>query len=179
MSGNKIGKSLKAAGHGIASAARRVKSRFKRFTIKIGAHLTEQAVIKTLKHWVKNSKTTGDMDLEKIFRRGGPCDIMVLKTCIGSIKAKRSKTMITEQKDFDVFNAKTLASETKSIKKCCDKVYKNLKNDNELKTHLSALAKAFNNLKSAQWNITSALHIDNPYESEIQSICDFIEKKSK
>ena len=45
------------------------------------------------------------MPLKEIFRSGGPCDIMVLKTCVGSIKAKRSKTMITEQKDFDVFNA--------------------------------------------------------------------------
>ena len=176
MSRNKIGKSIKAAGNGIASAARRVKSRFKRFTVKIGAHLTEQAVIKTLKHWVENSETTDKMTLKEIFRSGGPCDMMVLKTCIGSIKAKHSSSMVTAKEHFDTFNTKLYGENgnVTIVRTKCDAVLDAITNNKTPTQALDDLTKAFGVLTQKDWEIGSS-GVKNPFYKNLVSVQKSIE----
>lgn len=179
MSGNKFTKTLKTIGHSIASGARRVKSRFKRFTVKTGAILTKQATIKTLQTWVENSKSTGTMSLKEIFERGGPCDIKVLKTCIGSIKATHSNSMQTSEEDFIRFNS-NLTSDNGAVsvvRKCCDAVYQSLKSGQGTKDTLEDLGRSFGTLEAENWTIGAAT-IKNPYATLISPVRNFINTKA-
>lgn len=176
---NKIGSAIKSGtkrvGHVMASGARRAWSRFKRLPAVIPSDTVINFV---LKQWIKNSQQVATVkSLTEIFRRGGPCDIMVLKTCIGSIKAKHSSSMVTEKKHFDIFNNTQLYGENGNVtivRTKCNEVLNAITNKKNPKQALEDLTRAFKVLTQETWRIGSS-GVTNPFCENLVSVKKFIE----
>ena len=176
---NKIGSAIKSGtkrvGHVMASGARRAWSRFKRLPAVIPSDTVINLV---LKQWIKNSQRVATVkSLKEIFRRGGPCDIMVLKTCIGSIKAKYSSSMVTAKEDFDNFNDTKLYGDSGNVtivRTKCDAVLDAITNNKTPTQALDDLTKAFGVLTQKDWEIGSS-GVKNPFYKNLVSVQKSIE----
>lgn len=182
---NKIGSAIKSGtkrvGHVMASGARRAWSRFKRLPAVIPSDTVINLV---LKQWIANSQkvaTVKSLKLKEIFRRGGPCDIMVLKTCIGSIKAKHSSSMVTEKKHFDTFNDTELCGKygrVTIVRNNCNEVLDAITKNKIPTEALTDLTQAFGVLTQETWSIGSS-DVKNPFYQNLVLVKKSIENLCK